>query len=930
MKKSITSLLFGSLILVGHTIAQKRPIDHSVYDNWENISKTSISPSGNLIYYTIHQQDGDSKLEVKTKTNQTVTIIDRASNVLLTDNEKYIYSLVRPFHEELKKEKNSKKKNKSKLRDSLYIYDINQDRNTVFSDVNSYKTALHNSDLIAFITENEENNLNSKDSTNNSKKDSAIKLLHILNVATQDSVQIPHVENYYWSPKEKYLVYTIQKKSADTTSQDLRGVYLFDKKNFSSKKISSHRDQFKSFTFDEQEDKLVYLADKSQEKSLLKDFQILYYTSSLDSAEVLISQNYTGIPEQWYIQGETPLSFSDNGQKLFLGLSPIPAVQDTNLIQSEHAKVDIWHWQDDYLQPYQLVNLKREQSRSFPAVYHFTDQSLIQLADDKISRMSFTDSGDHEWALSYSDFGNRISSQWEAFSRNKISIVSTHTGEQITIADSLNGNAYLSPNGKYVVLFDRDKGAWLSYEIATQKTYNLTGDIAISFANEDHDMPSIPNAYGIAAWSDDGKSLAIYDKYDIWVLALNGSKHQLATQGYGRQNRTMLRYLDLNTTKTLRRKSTVIDFGSDAYFTSFDEVSKQKGLYHSSSFEKKTPKTVFSGPFTYKSIAASNNQKHFVYTKEDYINSPDAHYFQDGEELRLSHTNPQQQDYNWGTAELVKWTTLHGDEAEGILYKPEDFDSNKKYPIIAYFYEILTDGLYSYQAPAPTPSRLNIPYFVSNGYLVFAPDIKYTDGYPGKSAEDYINSGMLHLSKEDWVDETKMGIQGQSWGGYQVAHLITRTNMYAAAWAGAPVVNMTSAYGGIRWQTGLSRQFQYERTQSRIGKNLWEALDLYIENSPLFYLDKVQTPVAIMHNDNDGAVPWYQGIEMFTALRRLQKPVWLLNYNGDAHNLMERQNRKDIQIREAQFFDHFLKGKPAAPWIEYGVPAIKKGIDWGF
>jgi dipeptidyl aminopeptidase/acylaminoacyl peptidase len=174
-----------------------------------------------------------------------------------------------------------------------------------------------------------------------------------------------------------------------------------------------------------------------------------------------------------------------------------------------------------------------------------------------------------------------------------------------------------------------------------------------------------------------------------------------------------------------------------------------------------------------------------------------------------------------------------------------------------------------------------------------------------------------------------MGIQGQSWGGYQVAHLITRTDMYAAAWSGAPVVNMTSAYGGIRWGTGMSRQFQYENTQSRIGKPLWEARDLYIENSPLFFMDKVNTPVAIMHNDNDGAVPWYQGIEFFTALRRLNKPVWLLNYNGDDHNLIQRQNRKDIQIREAQFFDHFLKGKPAANWIKKGVKATEKGIDWG-
>lgn len=174
-----------------------------------------------------------------------------------------------------------------------------------------------------------------------------------------------------------------------------------------------------------------------------------------------------------------------------------------------------------------------------------------------------------------------------------------------------------------------------------------------------------------------------------------------------------------------------------------------------------------------------------------------------------------------------------------------------------------------------------------------------------------------------------MGLQGQSWGGYQIAHLITRTNLYAAAWAGAPVANMTSAYGGIRWGSGLTRQFQYEKTQSRIGATLWERPDLYIENSPLFHLPKVKTPLVIMHNDKDDAVPWYQGIELFTGLRRLGKKVWMLNYNDDLHNLMERRNRKDIQIREQQFFDWLLKGEEPSPWLEKGVPAIMKGRTLG-
>jgi dipeptidyl aminopeptidase/acylaminoacyl peptidase len=175
-----------------------------------------------------------------------------------------------------------------------------------------------------------------------------------------------------------------------------------------------------------------------------------------------------------------------------------------------------------------------------------------------------------------------------------------------------------------------------------------------------------------------------------------------------------------------------------------------------------------------------------------------------------------------------------------------------------------------------------------------------------------------------------MAIQGQSWGGYQVAYLITRTSMFKAAGAGAPVSNMTSAYGGIRWESGMSRQFQYEQTQSRVGRDLWNGIELYMENSPLFKLPNVTTPVLIMHNDNDGAVPWYQGIEMFMGLRRLGKPAWLLEYNDEAHNLRQRRNRKDLSIRLQQFFDYYLKGEPEPAWMKDGVPTAKKGYYFGY
>ena len=287
-------------------------------------------------------------------------------------------------------------------------------------------------------------------------------------------------------------------------------------------------------------------------------------------------------------------------------------------------------------------------------------------------------------------------------------------------------------------------------------------------------------------------------------------------------------------------------------------------------------------------------------------------------------------NYFWGTGELVQWTSADNIPLNGLLYKPEGFDPKKKYPMIVYFYEKESDNLHSHVPPTPLRSTINRTTYVSSGYLVFVPDIVYKIGYPGQSAFNSIVPGVNHLVKQGFVDEKNVGIQGHSWGGYQAAYILTRTNIFKACEAGAIVANMTSAYGGVRWGTGISRMFQYEHTQSRIGATLWEKPNLYLENSPLFMADKITTPLLLLHNDSDDAVPWYQGIEMYMAMRRLGKPVWMLNYNGEPHWPVKRENRVDFQIRMKQFFDHHLQGAPMPEWMKVGVPAVAKGILTGY
>ena len=327
-------------------------------------------------------------------------------------------------------------------------------------------------------------------------------------------------------------------------------------------------------------------------------------------------------------------------------------------------------------------------------------------------------------------------------------------------------------------------------------------------------------------------------------------------------------------------------------------------------------------------INRSKNGSKMILRRCSVNEYPDA-FFMDSDfknEKRISNTNPQQNEYNWSTVELVDWVSYDGIPLQGLLYKPENYDEEKSYPLIVYYYELNSDELHNHYAPKPTASVVHATEYASAGYFVFIPDIRYRPGHPAKSAYDCIMSGTDKVLKlYPSIDSKRMGLQGQSWGGYQTAQMITMTNRYAAAMAGAPVSDMISAYGGIRWESGLNRQFQYEKQQSRIGATLWEAPELYIENSPIFNLPKVKTPLLIMSNDEDGAVPWYQGIELFTGLKRLGKPCWMLNYNGDKHNLMKNANRIDLSIRMRQFFDYYLQGAPAPKWLTDGIPATVKG-----
>ncbi|TLX23448.1 S9 family peptidase [Chryseobacterium indologenes] len=949
--------VFILLIMTCFMYGQKKPLDHSVYDSWQNIGSRKITNDGKWIAYSVDVQEGNSNLFLYSVKNKTSRKFERATKVNLTGDSRFAVFQIRPLYKDIKAVKDKKLKKNKLTKDSLAIVDFLNGQTEKIPNVKTFKIPEKSGSYVAYLLENTKDkssdDASDKEDGDDKQDDKNEKPLQLVvrNLLNGKNTTYDNVIRYEFSKNGKQLAFVTKKpdekknkkegkestedKSADKKETDkskpkkyaLQTVQVIDLQKGTVMKASEMEGDFSQLSFDEEGNQLAFVGTSSAQNDLVKLYQLYYFNLKGNKKEIVTNDN-TQMKKNWVISENRLPLFSKNGKQLYFGVAPKPIAKDTAMIANDHAVVDIWNYKDDYLQTIQLKELKNDLKKSYAAVMQTEKPDSFRNIDgEDLDTLRWVNEGNAEFALGITSLNNRIPSQWEGATKKTYFLINNKTGERTEVVKNLNGSVEVSPLGNYVVIFDKEKGKWLSYNVKTKQTLPLNDGLSVSFVDEEFDMPDFPSSYGIASWTNNDESVIIRDRYDLWEFFLKGSKKpRNITNGFGRKNKITFDTYDLDEDiKSLNRKSSI-------YLSAFDNTSKANGIFKTSIQSNVDPvKIQMENVWGYRNLQKAKNAEEYILVKESYTDSPNIFVTPDfSEQQKLSKTNPQQNLYNWGTDELVHWTTPKGNTSTGVLYKPEDFNPNKKYPMIVYFYEKLSDNLNRYVAPAPTPSRLNISYFVSNGYLVFTPDISYTDGFPGESAMEYINSGVEKLKQNSWVDGTKIGIQGQSWGGYQVAYLIAHTNMYAAAWSGAPVVNMTSAYGGIRWTSGMNRQFQYEKSQSRLGKNLWEAPELYIKNSPLFTIDKVKTPVVIMSNDQDGAVPWYQGIEMFTALRRLGKPVWLLNYNGDDHNLVKRQNRKDIQIREQQFFDYYLKGAKAPVWMTKGVPATQKGKDWGF
>tara|TARA_Y100000782_G_C10189046_1_gene269150 strand:+ start:9558 stop:12398 length:2841 start_codon:yes stop_codon:yes gene_type:complete len=934
-------ILFIALTTVAAK-AQKTPLSFDDYTTWKNIGRNGISSDGTIFFYEIKPLTfGDYQLVYQQLNIQKTDTLNRSKYIRLSPANDYMAYNITPPYDTLKALKLKDTPKKDLPKDTFALLPFNKDTLYTFTDKLHAEFPTENGNWLAFTLKKWDDpkeektpskkkkgflffKKDKKQPKNNSKKkkDHKTHPLIVLQPSTGALFHFENVNDFNFDKNGDYLAFT----TLYGDSIDSSGVFIFNCTSQTIDTLVIKQGQFQKPVANEKGSSWAFFHTSDTTKNKSYDLQ-LYYNGQVTT---IVDSLTTGIPTGYCPSLNHTPSFSKAGDKLFLGTAEIPTeAEDDSLLSTEKAKLDVWSWTDLQLQPHQLITKKQDEKQTYLAVYHIQQKKFIQLANDTIENIRTFDHGNTNIGLGTASKSYEVSYSWEYPWKKDYYSINLTTGEANLILKEHGHNTSFCPTGKYFVWYDAEKDHWLSKNLKTDSVTVLTQELktnGVKLYNTESEVPALPYAYGVTGWTKDER-LLLNTENDIYLIDPSGKqKTENLTAGFHFKDAQF-------TFNNPDRTSTFINTDTTLLFIAQNRKTNENRIYAKSDTNYHL---LYQKDAMIYSLKKAKDTTLYSFRESTYQHYPDVSIFNVNDDLKspivkkeLTNINEQRETKLWGTVEKYYWNDFNNTSQKGLLFKPENFDSTKTYPVIIYFYEKNFNTEHYPRSFRPSPSTISIPFYNSNGYIVFVPDIHYVTGRPGQDAYDAIVSGAQSISKLPYVDAAKMALQGQSWGGYQTAFLVTQTNLFAAAMAGAPVSNMTSAYGGIRWGSGLSRMFQYEQTQSRIGGTLWDSWDNYRDNSPIYFLPQVETPLLIMHNDGDGAVPWYQGIEMFVGLRRLGKPAWLLNYNGDEHNLMKMPNRIDLSKRMFGFFNHYLKDQPAPRWMTDGVPAIDKGIDYG-
>ncbi|HET8864790.1 MAG TPA: prolyl oligopeptidase family serine peptidase [Gracilimonas sp.] len=874
---------------------------------FEDIGSIELSENGNWVVYEVWPDYGDGKVEVKSTNGRNSYSIELGASPGITPNGAWVAAFRKvPLAEQLKE-------GNDKPQQGLSLLATNSGEITEFDSVRAFRFSENGSWLAVHHMQSKK----VEDLKSRNKK-LGTKLL-LKNLSSGDVYDIPFVREVAFDSLSNYLAYSVV-----DTSDSMNGLYLFDLNSEETRLIDAAESGFyTNLTWDHDLQKLAFTKATYDTSFVESDASIHIWNAGNNELVTLLNSDEGN--EGFTLRSNNRLTFTNDGNRLFFGFMDAEMADVESKKENEDEEeidiydieeitddrgLDIWHGDDPLIKTHEKNTWNSRKNHLYTAVYHFDRNEWVQLADHEMPDVSVVHNPD--LALGSDDTPYMKERTWDGTYRDYYTVDLT-TGERKQFLEHFGGWVNLSPEGKFAVYY-HDKH-WYLMDTESGETQNLTEDIEVPFYNEDHDYPSDVPGYGVAGWIENDAAVMIYDKYDIWRFETSTGNSRNITDGEGREAKRIFRIEEMN-------KDWGEAFGSneELLLTSYHDIDKNFGFYSAQANRSGVSRLLEEDKkFTFVQKAEDANT--VLYKREAYDEFPNiwvANNWRFDRTSKLTHMHEDlKEKWNWGSAELIDWLSLDGKFIQGVVIKPDNYDPNKRYPIMTYYYRFFTDRLHDFNEPK-TNHRPVFAQYVSDEYVVFLPDIRFEVGRPGFSATKSLVPGIHKLIEMGIADADKLGLHGHSWSGYQTAFMVTQTDIFDAAVSGAPVSNMTSAYSGIRWGSGMARQFQYEKTQSRIGKTLVEAPLVYIENSPVFYADKINTPMLIMHGDDDGAVPWEQSIEMYLAMRRYNKDVIFLQYHDEPHHPQRIENRLDYTIRMKEYFDYYLKGEGEPEWIIEG------------
>ncbi len=945
----LTLTLFSFLVFASipfeHLQGQdKRPFRADDYTQIEQIQRRGVSGNGQFVWHVVSPMEyGDPRVIVHNMSSGVVDTLHRADQVHFGADGSWMAYVRKPAFAEVRAARFSDSRAAEKFHDTLVVVSFQRRgaRKEYVYDALHRVLAPSDADglFIMFLLKDEEDESTNGDTLTNDgshhdtprsstgrrgrNSGNSLYRLMVLDPSSGKELEQERVKKAWVSAHGKELVWAA--KPSDSLNAMMLWRMDFSSWEPASLYMTEGSIPHAAISWDEQALAVLEVPDTGD---LIRNRMLLFESFQEDNNAKTLTP-FTGMR---FNEHHSPYFLERTG-RLIMPLiyheeEALPETEADSLLPDERFRVDVWAWNDPILQSQQLNTLRADQRRAWHGVL-LDDGTVMPIETTFHRRSGLHRQRTGERVLVWDDLEYAVEATWMGISRNNLYLYNLSDGTRTEVARAHRGMMTLSPDESFIIWYVREDSAWYGMTTKELEPFCITCDIDVDFFNPLFDRVGPPPSAGLAGWADGGRSVLLNTRFDIWKFDLTGERPPvcLTSDGYSNQ-RVVYRHVRLDPRKLF------VERGETMLLSTFDIKSKEAGYARYRLGRSGSPEPLISGPYRYRSLQQSRDGNRLIWHRESFTEFPELWTAVDGfrRKQQLSHLGSQYDPFYRGTVELVRWEGPNGMTYEGKLYLPENRKPDELLPMIVYFYERGADRLHWFSPYTPSRSVINKAHYLSHGYAIFEPDIHYGTGHPGDDALQAVLSGTRHILSMGIVDSLRLGIQGQSWGGYQVAYIITQTDLFKAAMAGAAVSNMTSAYGAIRWESGRPRLVQYELGQSRLGATLWEQAGFlrYFNNSPLFFADQISTPLLMMHNDEDGAVPWAQSVELYLAMRRLEKPCWLLVYNNEAHNLRKWPNRVDLSIRMKQFFDHYLMNEPMPVWMADGIPALDKGTKNGY